>query len=146
MFTYVAKQLDYTIKIYLVLYDIMLFLFGIFRDFSGYFLFNSTFILYKSAGFCGFLRVFSECRDSSPCPEYGRSRKDRKGQKPLKASCLELPRSVVSRCQHGPFCEKRRSIGDSVIPGWCVSTRPQMCDCTSGNLEIPGSMLRIAPE
>src|SRR5438132_941447 len=24
-------------------------------------------------------------------------------------------------------------------------TRPQMCHCTSGNLEIPGSMLRIAP-
>jgi len=23
---------------------------------------------------------------------------------------------------------------------------PQMCNCTSGNLEIPGSMLRIAPE
>src|SRR6266478_3550890 len=32
----------------------------------------------------------------------------------------------------------------SVIPGWCVSTRPQMCNGTSGNLEIPGSMLRIA--
>jgi hypothetical protein len=27
----------------------------------------------------------------------------------------------------------------SVIPGWCVSTRPQMCDCTSGNPWIPGS-------
>src|SRR5437868_1075891 len=25
-------------------------------------------------------------------------------------------------------------------------TRPQMCKCTSGNLDIPGSMLRIAPE
>jgi hypothetical protein len=35
---------------------------------------------------------------------------------------------------------------DSVIPGWCVSTRPQMRNCASGNLEIPGSMLRIAPE
>src|SRR5882724_1748183 len=23
-----------------------------------------------------------------------------------------------------------------VIPGWCASTRPQMCNCTSGNLEI----------
>ena len=33
-----------------------------------------------------------------------------------------------------------------VIRGWCASTRPQMCNCTSGNLEIPGSMLRIAPE
>ncbi|SHK82387.1 hypothetical protein SAMN05444159_4277 [Bradyrhizobium lablabi] len=33
-----------------------------------------------------------------------------------------------------------------VIPGWCVSTRPQMRNCASGNLEIPGSMLRIAPE
>ena len=42
-----------------------------------------------------------------------------------------------------------RNLGgqlDPVIPGWCVSTRPQMCNCTSGNLEIPGSMLRIAPE
>src|ERR1700682_3237874 len=27
------------------------------------------------------------------------------------------------------------------MPGWCLSTRPQMCNCTSGNLEIPGSML-----
>ena len=34
----------------------------------------------------------------------------------------------------------------SVIPGWCVSNRPQMRNCASGNLEIPGSMLRIAPE
>jgi hypothetical protein len=40
----------------------------------------------------------------------------------------------------------RRSNPACVIPGWCVSTRPQMCNCTSGNLEIPGSMLRIAPE
>ena len=36
--------------------------------------------------------------------------------------------------------------GVESFPGWCVSTRPQMCNCTSGNLEIPGSMLRIAPE
>ena len=35
---------------------------------------------------------------------------------------------------------------DSVIPGWRVSARPQMRYCASGNLEIPGSMLRIAPE
>src|SRR5215510_3940171 len=27
----------------------------------------------------------------------------------------------------------------TVIPGWCESTRPQMRNCTSGNLEIPGS-------
>src|ERR1700693_5051241 len=33
----------------------------------------------------------------------------------------------------------------SVIPGWCASTRPQMCNCTSGNLEIPGSMLSHRP-
>ncbi len=31
-----------------------------------------------------------------------------------------------------------------VIPGWCVSTRPQMCNCTSGNLEIPGSMRSLS--
>jgi hypothetical protein len=28
-----------------------------------------------------------------------------------------------------------------VIPGWCASTIPQMRNCASGNLEIPGSML-----
>jgi hypothetical protein len=45
-------------------------------------------------------------------------------------------------------CEerKRRSNPFVVIPGWCASTRPQMRNCASGNLEIPGSMLRIAPE
>jgi hypothetical protein len=26
-----------------------------------------------------------------------------------------------------------------VIPGWCASTRPQMRNCASVNLEIPGS-------
>ena len=30
--------------------------------------------------------------------------------------------------------------------GMVRRTRPQMCNCTSGNLEIPGSMLCIAPE
>ena len=30
--------------------------------------------------------------------------------------------------------------------GMVRRTRPQMCNCTSGNLEVPGSMLRIAPE
>ena len=30
--------------------------------------------------------------------------------------------------------------------GMVRSTRPQMRNCASGNLEIPGSMLRIAPE
>jgi hypothetical protein len=29
-----------------------------------------------------------------------------------------------------------------VIPGWCASTRPQGCNCTLGNLEIPGSRYR----
>ena len=29
-----------------------------------------------------------------------------------------------------------------VIPGWCVSTRPQMRNCASGNLEIPGSLAK----
>ena len=33
---------------------------------------------------------------------------------------------------------KQRSHPNFVIPGWCVSTRP--------GFEIPGSMLRIAPE
>src|SRR6266851_6557017 len=30
--------------------------------------------------------------------------------------------------------------------GMVRRTRPQMCNCTSGNLEIPGSRLRRAPE
>jgi hypothetical protein len=35
---------------------------------------------------------------------------------------------------------------DSRHSGMVRSTRPQMRNCASGNLEIPGSMLRIAPE
>ena len=31
---------------------------------------------------------------------------------------------------------ERWLILDDVIPGWCVSTRPQMRNCASGNLEI----------
>jgi hypothetical protein len=34
----------------------------------------------------------------------------------------------------------------SVVPGWCASTRPQVRNCAPGKFEIPGSMLRIAPE
>jgi hypothetical protein len=33
----------------------------------------------------------------------------------------------------------------AVIPGR-AKREPQMRNCASGNLEIPGSMLRIAPE
>jgi len=33
----------------------------------------------------------------------------------------------------------------AVIPAR-AKREPQMCDCTSGNLEIPGSALRAAPE
>jgi hypothetical protein len=33
----------------------------------------------------------------------------------------------------------------TVIPG-LAKREPQMRNCASGNLEIPGSMLRIAPE
>jgi hypothetical protein len=32
-----------------------------------------------------------------------------------------------------------------VIPGR-AKREPQMCDCTSGNLEIPGLVLRTIPE
>src|SRR5215831_5169378 len=31
-------------------------------------------------------------------------------------------------------------MAPAVIPGWCASTRPQMRNRASGNLEIPGSM------
>src|SRR5260370_12278532 len=33
----------------------------------------------------------------------------------------------------------------TVIPGWSERTRPQMCNCTSGNLETPGSLVSLAP-
>jgi hypothetical protein len=36
--------------------------------------------------------------------------------------------------------------GRAIIPGCAARRRPQMCNCTSGNLEIPGSRLRRAPE
>jgi hypothetical protein len=53
----------------------------------------------------------------------------------------------------GPF--HGRSLQDSAEgrsylaqrhSGMVRRTRPHMCNCTSGNLEIQGSMLRIAPE
>src|SRR6202158_5602921 len=60
----------------------------------------------------------------------------------LKRRAEEATRSPLRRGEE----RSRRSNPDSVIPGWCVSTRPQMCNCTSGNPWIPGSMLCIAPE
>jgi hypothetical protein len=36
--------------------------------------------------------------------------------------------------------ESIRGFPSAVIPGWCASTRPQMRNCASGNLEIPGSI------
>jgi len=33
-----------------------------------------------------------------------------------------------------------------VIPGRRASGEPQMCNCTSGNPEIPGLVLRTIPE
>jgi hypothetical protein len=35
---------------------------------------------------------------------------------------------------------------NAVIPGCAEGRRPQMRNCASGNLEIPGSMRCIAPE
>jgi hypothetical protein len=35
---------------------------------------------------------------------------------------------------------------DAVIPGRREGVEPQMCNCTSGNLEIPGSRWTRAPE
>jgi pyruvate,orthophosphate dikinase len=37
-------------------------------------------------------------------------------------------------------------LNDKSVLGLVRRTRPQMSNCASGNLEIPGSMLRIAPE
>jgi hypothetical protein len=42
--------------------------------------------------------------------------------------------------------ERSNAALNFVIPGWCASTRPQVRNYAPGNLEIPGSMLRIAPE
>src|ERR1700712_5229952 len=50
----------------------------------------------------------------------------------------------VPLAQPGGFGEG--VFGLIVVPGWCISTRPQMRDCASGKFEIRGSMLRIAPE
>jgi hypothetical protein len=41
--------------------------------------------------------------------------------------------------------------GSAVIPGRCEASNPEfkdspMCNCTSGNLEIPGLVLRTIPE
>lgn len=44
------------------------------------------------------------------------------------------------------FKWKKCCEGSAVILRWCASTRPQMRNCASGNLEIPGSPLRGAPE
>ena len=39
------------------------------------------------------------------------------------------------------------SIGKDLIPREMITAYATLkCNCTSGNLEIPGSMLRIAPE
>ena len=55
---------------------------------------------------------------------------------------LRLPLSRLCGRRHiERRCDDAEEVTElsSVIPGWCVSTRPQMCDCTSRNLEIPGS-------
>jgi len=36
-------------------------------------------------------------------------------------------------------------LSDDVIPGCAARRRPQMRNCASGNLEIPGSMLTHRP-
>src|SRR5712671_5128906 len=52
------------------------------------------------------------------------------------------PASVISRPTAAS--PAMSSPSDRVIPGWCAGTRPQMCNCTSGNLEIPGSMRSLS--
>jgi len=52
------------------------------------------------------------------------------------------PASVISRPTAASPAMSSQS--DRVIPGWCAGTRPQMCNCTSGNLEIPGSMRSLS--
>src|ERR1700721_4756625 len=47
------------------------------------------------------------------------------------------------RCCHQNYGGRASEREIAVIPGWCVSTRPQMHNCASGNLEIPDR--RFAP-
>src|SRR5580700_10155289 len=53
------------------------------------------------------------------------------------------PAMAIKELKLFRHCEMHRNPA-SVIPGWCVSTRPQMCNCTSGILEIPGSMRSLS--
>jgi hypothetical protein len=53
--------------------------------------------------------------------------------------CLTIESQDNSWCTRAA---PRPSSPNPVIPGWCVSTRPQMRNCASGNLEIPGSRWR----
>src|SRR5712671_3890889 len=50
----------------------------------------------------------------------------------------------IHRGRHYEECKRRNLIRRH--SGMVRRTRPQMRNCASGNLEIPGSMLRIAPE
>ena len=67
------------------------------------------------------------------------------------ANCIATAFIGKREQQNAPLDFERVVI--FVLPGWCVSTRPQMRNCASGNLEIlrcaiahHSSMLRIAPE
>ena len=43
---------------------------------------------------------------------------------------------AAGRSPAGPLSDRSVDVIDAVIPGWCASTRPQMRNCASGNLEI----------
>jgi hypothetical protein len=58
--------------------------------------------------------------------------------RPLISRRRKMHNSAASRREIAVLCL-------AVIPG-CAKRRPQVRNCASGNLEIPGSMLRIAPE
>jgi len=53
---------------------------------------------------------------------------------------------IASTLSHKGRGKAGRDNEYAVIFGMVRRTRPQMRNCASGNLEIPGSMLRIAPE
>src|SRR6185437_3864919 len=58
---------------------------------------------------------------------------------------VAIGRGVGDAQAHDVSETELRSLIYTVIPG-CAKRRPRVRTCASGNLEIPGSMLRIAPE
>ena len=57
----------------------------------------------------------------------------------------EMPRATLEKGGESRVAEDA-GVAMTRHSGMVRRTRPQMRNCASGNLEIPGSMLRFAPE